>query len=65
MFFYFGSYIPDRDALIEDGDSEEGNDCEQSDLVIILLNLGAIPDQIAQAFEFEPGFKTKFIKKVE
>ena len=36
-----------REKLIKDGDDEEGNDCEQSDIVMILLNLACIPDDIA------------------
>ena len=46
-FFYFGADVPEREKLIIDGDDEEGNDTEQSDLVMILLNLGSIPDEVA------------------
>lgn len=46
LFFYYGANIADRDALIIDDDSDDENNSEQSDLVIILLNLGAIPDPI-------------------
>ena len=46
-FYYIGAFVDEREALIKDGDMEEGNDCEQSDIVMILLNLACIPDDIA------------------
>lgn len=46
-FYYIGAHVDERDKLIKDGDEEEGNDCEQSDIVMILLNLSCIPDEIA------------------
>ena len=55
-FYYIGANIEDREKLIKDGDDDEGNDCEQSDIVMILLNLACIPDAIAQRFDFKPGF---------
>ena len=47
QFCYFGAYVGDREALIEDADDEDGNNAEQSDLVMILLNLSSIPDEVA------------------
>ena len=64
-FFYFGAHIPEREKLIIDGDDEEGNDCEQSDLVNILLNLGSIPDEVAQKFDFKAGFTKEFVKSMK
>jgi hypothetical protein len=46
-FYYIGAHILGREDLIKDGDYDEGNDCEQSDIVMILLNLACIPDEIA------------------
>lgn len=55
-FYYIGANVADREKLIKDGDYDEGNDCEQSDIVMILLNLACVPDDIAQRFDFKPGF---------
>jgi hypothetical protein len=51
----------DREKLIKDGDLDESNDCEQSDIVMILLNISCIPDAIAQRFDFKPGFQEEFL----
>lgn len=51
-FAYFGAYIDEREKLIKDGDVGDENNCEQSDIVMILLNLSAIPDEVAQKFNF-------------
>jgi len=40
--------LPDREDYIVDGDSDEGNDCEQSDLVKILLNLAYLEPEMAK-----------------
>lgn len=61
-FYYIGAHIPEREKLIMDQDEEEGNDTEQSDIVMLLLNLGSIPDQVAQNFNFIPGFQREFLK---
>jgi len=34
----------DREKFIIDGDNEEGNDCAQSDLVRVALNLAFVPN---------------------
>ena len=39
QFCYFTVALPDREDYIIDDDSDEGNDCEQSDIVSIMLNL--------------------------
>ena len=53
-FYYIGAFIGEREKLIEDGYGESDNPqfadeelrirCEQSDLIVILLNLGYVPD---------------------
>ena len=55
-FAYFGAHIDEREKLIKDGDEDDQDNCEQSDIVIILLNLSAIPDEVAKRFSFESGF---------
>jgi hypothetical protein len=47
-FNYIGAHIDEREKLIKDADLDAGNNCEQSDIVQILLNLSAIPDEVAQ-----------------
>ena len=64
-FYYIGAHIDGREKLIKDGDFEEGNDCEQSDIVMILLNLACIPDDIAQRFDFKPGFQDEFLNNMQ
>ena len=39
-----------------DDDDEEGNDCEQSDMVSIILNMAFIPEFVLKSFEFKKGF---------
>ena len=55
-FCYIGAEISDRNKYIKDQDDDEENDCEQSDIIMVLLNLGAVPDEVAQKFDFAPGF---------
>jgi len=59
-FQYICCDVPDRDNLIKDDDDDEGNDCEQSDMVSIILNMGYIPDEVLSNFRFETGFNKKF-----
>lgn len=66
LFYYIGAFIPEREKLIEDGftDSEDARfadevraiRCEQSDMIMILLNLAFIPDSVVKNDEmnFEP-----------
>ena len=63
-FFYIGAHIEEREKLIKDADDDDDNNCEQSDIVMILLNLGAIPDEVAQLFNFEAGFQHDFLKSM-
>lgn len=50
--------------MIKDADSDDDNNEEQSDMVMILLNLSAIPDEVAQAFDFKMGFQADFLKSM-
>jgi len=52
--------VPDREELIKDDDDDDDNDCEQSDLVSILLNMAYIPEEIMAKFKFETGFYKTF-----
>ena len=68
LFNYIEVNVPSRSDLIVDGDSDEENDCEQSDMVQLLLNLAFAPKEVVQDFVFGPGiaktFKTSAAKKV-
>ena len=57
MFGYVGAFLKEREKIIEDGYAIESKDekmheldikikCEQSDMIMILLNLAFIPDHI-------------------
>jgi len=59
-FQYICCDVPDRDNLIKDDDEDEGNDCEQSDIVSIVLNMAFIPEEVLEAFKFETGFHKDF-----
>ena len=57
--------MPDRDLLIKDDDDDDDNDCEQSDIVSILLNMAYIPEEVIEAFHFESGFHKEFKPAME
>jgi len=59
-FNYIQVDVPQREDLIVDGDDNEGNDCEQSDMVTILLNLGYVNEDVARNFRFAPGYSSDF-----
>ncbi len=69
-FYYVGAYIPEREKLIEDGypesqepehaDEERQIRFEQSDLVMILLNLAYIPDAVITGEGLEDGVNWEF-----
>jgi len=61
-FNYIPIDVEDRDNLIVDGDANEGNDCEQSDMVSILINLAYVNTETAKNFKFAPGFSTTFLE---
>jgi hypothetical protein len=52
-FQYFSAAMEDRQDYIVDDDSDEGNDCAQSDLVRFVLNLAFLPEDRAMAFSFD------------
>ena len=71
QFFYIGAFVEEREKLIEDGfrsleeeqyEKEQNSyKYEQSDMVMILLNLAYIPDSvILNIKDFEPGWQRKF-----
>jgi len=66
LFNYIEVNVPSRSDLIVDGDNDEENDCEQSDMVQILLNLAYAPRAVVTEFVFGPGvaktFKTFAVK---
>ena len=43
-----------------DGDDDEGNDCEQSDMVQVLLNIAFAPKAVVKDFVFGPGISKTF-----
>ena len=47
--------------LIVDRDDNEGNDCEQSDMVAILVNLAYVRQNVAGNFRFAPGYSESFV----
>jgi len=66
-FQYIGANINERECLIEDGFKDYGDDrkeeqkhirYEQSDMVMILMNIAYLPDDIITAddFNFKPGW---------
>jgi len=60
QFNYIQVDVPQREDLIVDGDDEEGNDCEQSDMVSILINLAYVKEHVAKEFEFTAGYSRTF-----
>ena len=65
IFNFIDVNVPDREDLIVDGDDDEGNDCEQSDMVQVLLNIAYAPRAVVKDFSFGPGISTEFIQKIE
>ncbi len=52
--------MKEPDFYIEDCDDDDENNGEQSDVVLILLNLGSIPDYMAQKFTLRHDFSAIF-----
>jgi hypothetical protein len=61
--YYIDNSHPCREAQIKDDDDNEDNDTEQSDIVVLMLNLGFIPDEVA-IHDFKPGFNKEFKEKM-
>lgn len=64
-FNYIQIDVPQREDLIVDGDDQEGNDCEQSDIVSIMVNLAYVKSKVAREFNFEPGYSKSFAADME
>lgn len=70
QFQYIGAFVNEREKLIEDGypeskDPEHAEEerqirCEQSDMIVILLNLAYIPDSVITGKGFEDGTNWDF-----
>ena len=52
-FQYISPSIENRDKMIIDSDSEEGNDSAQSDLVRICLNLAFLQEKEGREFQYD------------
>lgn len=52
QFQYFSADLPDRADMIVDGDQDETNDCAQSDLVKIALNLAFLRKEEVEKLDF-------------
>jgi hypothetical protein len=57
--YYIDNSQPDREAQIKDDDDNEDNDTEQSDIVVLMLNLGFVPEEVGMK-PFKPGFNKTF-----
>lgn len=64
MFSYISLSTLDRNSLIVDDDSDEDNDCEQSDMVALILNLAYIHDGIRKELEFKAGISKQVKDKM-
>ena len=53
-FQYFSADLDDRKDFIIDGDDNEDNDCAQSDLVRIILNLAFLGEDEVKNMKFSP-----------
>ena len=60
QFNFIEVNVPNREDLIVDGDDDEDNDCEQSDMVQILLNIAFAPKDVVKKFKFGPGISKDF-----
>lgn len=63
QFNYIPVSLPDRSDYIVDDDSDEENDCEQSDLVSVMLNLAYLKRDYACNFKLEKGFSSMQLHK--
>ena len=60
-FSYLGPHIRNRNKLMRDHDHDDSNNYQQSDVVSILTNLGAIPDYVARKFHLGNNFSIDFM----
>ena len=63
QFNYFTVALPNREDFIIDDDSDEENDCEQSDMVSIMLNLAYLKQDYAKNVTFKRGFSSNAGRK--
>ena len=59
-FNYMTVSMDNREDFIVDDNSDEEDDCEQSDMVKVLCNLAYIRPDVAKDFQFEQGYSQKF-----
>jgi hypothetical protein len=71
-FCFVPSYVDEREKIINDGFPDAENDkeiklkCEQSDFVMILLQLAYIPDEVIQDVDFtKSGWSIKFKERMD
>lgn len=55
-FCYLGPHVRNREKYLKDRDDDAGNNFLQSDVVLILMNLSAIPDEVASKLVESGGF---------
>ena len=60
QFNFIEVNVPSREDLIVDGDDNEENDCEQSDMVQVLLNIAFAPRDVVKSYTFGEGLSKTF-----
>ena len=60
IFVFANSFYILAQNSVDLTDDIEENDCEQSDMVAILLNIAYIPDFAAEIFHFGRGFNQEY-----
>jgi hypothetical protein len=74
-FYYVGAFVGEREKIIEDGFGETKNNshsewekrirCEQSDIIMVLLNLAFIPDEIVENQDILDDFKSGWCHRLQ
>ena len=64
-FCYIEAYIENRSDFIRDDDDDPENDCEQSDMTQVLLNLGMAPRGAVRKVSFGKGISVTFKQEVD
>ena len=68
MFCFLGPHVKNRERYIKDHDFEGHNNYLQADVVTILLNLCAIPDEVAKKLKlnyFDSYYNTDFLRHMD
>jgi len=60
-FAWLGPHVKDRGLYIKDADDDPDNNHQQSDIVSVLMNLGAIPDFVASKINLGEDFAADFM----